>query len=144
MSKDSTVDFSALRRRGRLPAPPDDASNNLTAPEHAPPESPAPPAPATPTAGPARGREGEAAAIVPAQAARGRVVQPYTPPEPIPPQMDGRSRLRTGRTEPFSTRVRPDFRSRLIFLANQRQCTMAEALELAVEALERELGVRPK
>lgn len=141
MSKDPTVDFSALRRRGRLPAPPDDASNNLTAPEHAPPELLAP---ATPATYPAQGREGEAAASVPVQTTRGRIVQPYTPPEPSPQQMDGRSRLRTGRTEPFSTRVRPDFRSRLIALANQRQCTMAEALELAVEALERELGVRPK
>ena len=48
----------------------------------------------------------------------------------------------TGRVEPFSTRVRADFRPRLIALADRYGVTMGEALELAVEALERESGLR--
>ena len=120
-----TVDFSSLKKKKRLPPPPDDASDNLTAPEHAP----VPPSTATP-----------ATAAEPLDRPVGRVVRPYVPPPPVE-AVDGRSRLRTGRTEPFSTRVRSDFRHRLVQLADHLGCTMAEALEIAVERMEREKGL---
>jgi hypothetical protein len=126
MSRDAepipTVDFSALQRKRRLPPPPNDASQNLAVPEVAP---AAPPAVPLAPEGPRR-----------------KVIRPYVPAEPPPEAVDGRSRLRTGRVEPFSTRVRADFRPRLIALADRYGVTMGEALELAVEALERECGLR--
>jgi hypothetical protein len=97
-------------KRRRLPAPPSDASENLAAPEIAAPET------------------------------QVRKVRPYVPAEPPPVPVDGRARLRTGRVEPFSTRVRADFRPRLIAMADHYSVTMGEALEMALAALERETG----
>ena len=130
MSRDAkpipTVDFSALQRKRRLPPPPSDASENLAVPEIA-------------AAAPSGGAAG--APPPDPEVRRGKVIRPYVPVEPPPEAVDGRSRLRTGRVEPFSTRVRADFRPRLIALADRYGVTMGEALELAVEALEREIRV---
>ena len=57
-----------------------------------------------------------------------------------PPTVDGRSRRATGRVYPFSTRVASDFRPRLIALADSLGCSMAEALEEAIEALEEKMA----
>ena len=117
------LDFGKIRRR-RLPAPPQDASANLDAPEHVP------------------SLLGDVRVAGPqAPAERRRVVEPYVPPSVPIDDMDGRSRLRTGRTEPFSTRVRGDFKPRLIAAANRHRCTMAEALEKALDALDRSEGL---
>lgn len=111
MTASAKVDFAALRKKSRLPSPPEDASRNLAEPElpgeAAPPGRPPPPL-ATPVA---------------------------AAPEELP--TDGRSLRRTGRTEPFATRVRSDFRPRVMRLAALRGCTMAEVLELALTELER-------
>lgn len=104
MTATAKVDFGALRKKSRLPSPPEDASRNLAEPE----------LPGQPAAAPAR---------APA------------PREDLP--TDGRSLRKTGRTEPFATRVRADFRPRVMRLAALRGCTMAEVLELALDELER-------
>lgn len=117
------LDFGNIRRTRRLPAPPQDASANLDAPEHI-----VPPSNGTGTREPAGPAE------------RRRIVDPYVPPEIPVDDVDGRSRLRTGRTEPFSTRVRADFKPRLIAAANRHRCTMSEALEKALDALDRSDG----
>ena len=104
MTATAKVDFGALRKKSRLPSPPQDASRNLTEPE-----LPAQPASA---------------------AARATAVRDDVP-------TDGRSLRKTGRTEPFATRVRADFRPRVMRLATLRGCTMAEVLELALDELER-------
>jgi hypothetical protein len=117
------LDFGAIRRGRRLPAPPQEASGNLDAPEHIVPAG--------------------NLLDTPAQQGRGerrRVVEQYEAPEPVAADVDGRSRLRTGRTEPFSTRVRSDFKPRLIAAANRHHCTMSEALERALDALDRADG----
>jgi hypothetical protein len=129
VSKDdpaSAVDFSALQRKRRLPPPPDDASENLAAPEVAP---------AVPQVEPPTEHQSD---LSDSELPRRKVIRPYVPAEPPPEPVDGRSRLRTGRVEPFSTRVRADFRPRLIALADHYGVTMGEALELAVAALERD------
>jgi hypothetical protein len=133
MSNDVTpnVDFGALKRRSRLPAPPTEASDNLTAPEVAPAVSqPSMLASSQIT------EEG----VLPPGRPRGRVVTPYVEP-PAMQVIDGRARLRTGRTEPFSTRVRAEFRPLLVHLADHLNCTMAEALERAVEEMAKRNGV---
>jgi len=112
------LDFGNVRR-GRLPAPPQDASSNLGAPEHIP---------------PVRNENSQPGTLTYAE--RRRVVDPYVPPDVPPDDVDGRSRLRTGRTEPFSTRVRANFKPRLIAAANRHRCTMAEALEKSLDALD--------
>jgi hypothetical protein len=138
------VDFSALKRKNRLPPPPDDFSDNLSAPEHAPAAAlpnPSPTSALAPAGGTAPSLPGEHGEVTgPGKRTMSRVVRPYVPAPPVE-ALDGRSRLRTGRTEPFSTRVRADFRARLIRLADHQGCTMAEALEIAVERMERELGL---
>lgn len=103
MTATAKVDFGALRKKSRLPSPPQDASRNLIEPE-----LPSQPVPA-----------GARAAVQ----------------EDVP--TDGRSLRKTGRTEPFATRVRADFRPRVMRLAALRGCTMAEVLELALDELER-------
>lgn len=127
----SPVDFSNLRRSRRLPAPPEDASSNLGVPELASGSGSGVPADNLPglTAGSPRPDE------------RRRIVEPYVAPEPATPSVDGRARLKTGRTEAFSTRVRADFKPRLIAAANRHRCTMSEALERAIDALDRMDGV---
>lgn len=139
------VDFTALKRKGRLPPPPDDASDNLSAPEVAPTVAHSPDQlltsaqAATAHTEPSPSSEGrEVTGAI--ERTVSRVVRPYVP-APAVEAIDGRSRLRTGRTEPFSTRVRADFRARLIRLADHQGCTMAEALEIAVERMEKELGL---
>ena len=117
------LDFGSIRRGRRLPAPPQDASDNLDAPEHI--------VPAGSVAG---------ASTQQGPHERRRVVEQYVAPEQPAADVDGRSRLRTGRTEPFSTRVRSDFKPRLIAAANRHRCTMSEALEKALDALDRADG----
>jgi hypothetical protein len=126
------VDFGALKRRSRLPAPPTEASDNLTAPEVAPAVSQPSVLAASQMA------EDEP---LPPGGPRGRVVTPYVEPPPVE-AIDGRTRLRTGRTEPFSTRVRAEFRPLLVRLADHLNCTMAEALERAVEEMAKRTGVK--
>lgn len=60
-------------------------------------------------------------------------------PQPQPlPRLDGRSLRATGRVESFSTRVRLEFKNRLIAAAHRDGITMAEVLEKALELYERE------
>jgi hypothetical protein len=136
------VDFAALKRRSRLPAPPVEASDNLAAPEAAP-ATPQPTVQAAEAASaPAsvmRDEGGEEALLY--ERPRGRVVTPYIRPPAID-AIDGRSRLRTGRTEPFSTRVRAEFRPLLVRLADRLNCTMAEAMERALEEMAKRHGIK--
>jgi hypothetical protein len=53
-----------------------------------------------------------------------------------PGKVDGRTLRRTGR-EPFATRIKPETHEALRRIAYHRRITIAEALELAVAALER-------
>ena len=67
--------------------------------------------------------------VVPAQAA----------PAPTafdPGKVDGRTLRRTGR-EPFATRIKPEVHEALRRIAYHRRITIAEALEMAVEAFDR-------
>jgi len=135
------VDFSGLKRKSRLPPPPSQPSDNLSRPElvsAANPQEPTPEARPVVEAvnpGPLSGGGGEDTDR--SQPAR----QPERPPDTQPlPTMDGRARRATGRIYPFATRVASDFRPRLIALADRLNCTMAEALEHALEALETQLS----
>ena len=135
------VDFSGLKRKSRLPAPPSQPSDNLSRPELVsapnPPEpiSEARPSDEAVSSRVSGGREGE-------DVDRPRPTKPpELPPAPQPlPATDGRARRATGRVYPFATRVASDFRPRLIALADRLNCTMAEALEHALEALETQMS----
>lgn len=106
--------FAKFRARGRLPDPPNDETNNLTAPETAPSarELAPPVEPSRPD--PQRTHE-------PAQAK---------------PRIDGRMRLRKDRTEALSTKIKPRHRELLMTLADAYESTLSETLEMAIEALE--------
>ncbi|MCJ2142406.1 hypothetical protein [Methylobacterium sp. E-066] len=53
-----------------------------------------------------------------------------------PGKVDGRTLRRTGR-EPFATRIKPEAHEALRRIAYHRRITIAEALEMAVEAFDR-------
>ncbi|MBY0256122.1 hypothetical protein [Methylobacterium sp.] len=61
------------------------------------------------------------------------------PPEPAfdPGKIDGRTLRRTGR-EPFATRIKPETHEALRRIAYKRRITIAEAVEIAVAALDRD------
>lgn len=105
--------FAKLKGRSRLPDPPVDGSNNLAAPEAAPPEvvaeNPAPTVPREPA---------------------------ETRPLESKPRIDGRIRLRKDRTEALSTKIKPRHRELLMELADAYESTLSETLERAIEALE--------
>jgi len=105
------ADLSKLRRRSTLgaPPPPAEASNNLDAPEIAPPALP-PSAPLT--------------RVAPSSAEQGRRVR------------DGRSARRTGRTVQFATRVTPDFDERFRKIAERDGLLHVELLERSLTAYE--------
>jgi len=110
------ADLSKLKRRGTLGAPPSlaEASNNLDAPEVAPPTiQPTEPATVAPAPIPLSqvGSEGR----------RGR---------------DGRSARRTGRTIQFATRVTPEFDERFRTVAERDGLLHVELLERALAAYE--------
>jgi hypothetical protein len=67
--------------------------------------------------------------------------RPAEPPVPQPAwdpgKVDGRTLRRTGR-EPFATRIKPETHEALRRIAYHRRITIAEALEMAVTAFERE------
>ena len=138
----SEVDFSGLKRKSRLPPPPSQPSDNLSRPELAPAANPPEPTPQGPLIDepvnprPISGGGGGEAGGQPRPT---RQPEPSQVPQPLP-TMDGRARRATGRIYPFATRVAPDFRPRLIALADSLNCTMAEALEHALEALETQLS----
>lgn len=111
-----TEGFAKFRARGRLPDPPADETNNLTAPETAP----------------------AARELVP-------LVEPSRPepqrthePTPAKPRIDGRMRLRKDRTEALSTKIKPRHRELLMTLADAYESTLSETLEMAIEALEQQ------
>ena len=110
--------FSKLKGRSRLPDPPADESNNLAAPEAAPPAvihgAPLPP--------PLPSRDPEAVEVRPTPGSK--------------PRIDGRMRLRKDRTEALSTKIKPRHRELLMALADAYESTLSETLERAIEALE--------
>jgi hypothetical protein len=131
----SEVDFSGLKRRSRLPPPPAEPSDNLRAPEHAPPTvAPEASPPSHGAAAPAP-QEGQGSPTL-RTTKRARHEAPIPPSDPV----DGRSRRATGRIYPFATRVTSDFKPRLISLADRLECSMSEALEQALEALEAQIA----
>ena len=61
----------------------------------------------------------------------------HAPAAPVVPEpKKERPRRRTGRTEPFATRVSPEFHRRLRLLAAQDNLKMVEVLEKALDAYE--------
>lgn len=105
-----TEGFAKLRARGRLPDPPADETNNLTAPETAP----------------------AARELAP-------LAEPNRPePAPAKPRIDGRMRLRKDRTEALSTKIKPRHRELLMTLADAYESTLSGTLEMAIEALEQQ------
>lgn len=106
------ADVSRLRR-GRLGAPPpvEEASTNLSAPEAAPAGPPA--AGSAPTEGP------DLAAH-------------------MATRLDGRSLRRTNRVVPLALRVTPGFDERLRAIAARDRLLLAEVLERALAAYERQ------
>jgi len=134
------VDFSGLKRKSRPPPPPSQPSDNLSRPELVSAANPQEPTPEgrlvgeAVNPGPLSGGGEDTDRPQPAR-------QPERPPDTQPlPTMDGRARRATGRIYPFATRVASDFRPRLIALADRLNCTMAEALEHALEAPETQLS----
>jgi hypothetical protein len=115
------ADLSKLKR-GRLGAPPpvDEASPNLSAPETAPATPASPTAPATP---PATG-QGSVGSLDLAAHMAGR--------------LDGRSLRRTNRVVPLALRVTPEFDQRLRAIAARDRLLLAEVLERALGAYERQ------
>ncbi len=59
----------------------------------------------------------------------------HAPTDPKTPKKE-RIKRRTGRTEPFATRVSPDFLRRVKILAAQDGLKMVEVLERALDAYE--------
>jgi hypothetical protein len=106
------ADLSSLKSRSKLGAPPrpEEASQNITAPEVAP----------APLAKPS--------AIAPAA----------DEPDNIKPRRDMRSARRTNRTLPFSTKVSPEFDERIRDIAFRDNLMLCELLEKALAAYERE------
>lgn len=64
--------------------------------------------------------------------------QPAQLPSPAfdPGKVDGRTLRRTGR-EPFATRIKPEAHEALRRIAYHRRITIAEALEMAIDAFDR-------
>ena len=98
------------------------------------PAEPTPPTPPEPVAA--------AAPSPPVQPAPAQVAQavhpqpaPQSPPAFDPGKVDGRTLRRTGR-EPFATRIKPEAHEALRRIAYHRRITIAEALEMAVEAFD--------
>jgi hypothetical protein len=106
------ADLSSLKSRSKLGAPPgpEEASQNITAPEVAP-------------ATPARPSAAASAADEPNQ---------------VKPRRDMRSARRTNRTLPFSTKVSPEFDDRVRDIAFRDNLMLCELLEKALAAYERE------
>ncbi|MCJ2099252.1 hypothetical protein [Methylobacterium sp. E-046] len=74
------------------------------------------------------------AQLAPVQAAPAEAAPP--PAAFDPGKVDGRTLRRTGR-EPFATRIKPEAHEALRRIAYHRRITIAEALEMAVEAFDR-------
>jgi hypothetical protein len=108
------ADVSRLRR-GRLGTPPstDEASRNLLAPESAP----------TPTPPPKAGSGSDSGADIAAHMAS---------------RPDGRSLRKTNRVVPLALRVTPEFDGRLRAIAARDRLLLAEVLERALAAYERQ------
>lgn len=119
------ADLSKLKRRNTLgaPPPPEEASQNLHAPEIAPVvETPA----ATALAGrPEREPESHPAEAIFAPSPRQRR------------RIDGRSLRKTGRTVQFATRVSEEWDERLRHIAQRDGLKLVEVLERALEAYEK-------
>lgn len=109
----------------RLPAPPgpEDASQNITAPEVAP-------------ADPEHLQTQIGPSIPVIQASTSVVAQPATPEPRL--RRDMRSARRTNRTLPFSTKVSPEFDERVREIAFRDKLMLCELLERALDAYERE------
>jgi hypothetical protein len=119
------ADLSKLKRRNTLgaPPPPEEASQNLQAPEIATVvETPA----ATALAGrPERESESHPAAAI------------YAPSPRQRRRIDGRSLRKTGRTVQFATRVSEEWDERLRRIAQRDGLKLVEVLERALEAYEK-------
>ena len=111
-----TEGFAKLRARSRLPDPPADKTQNLTAPETAP----------------SAGEAESTSKPNQSGAESSREVQQAKP------RIDGRMRLRKDRTEALSTKIKPRHRELLMTLADVYDSTLSETLEKAIEALERQ------
>lgn len=57
---------------------------------------------------------------------------------PAPRKRDGRSLNKTGRTHQFATRIRKETHEKLYDIAERDGLLLAEVIELAIEAYERE------
>lgn len=89
------------------------------------------------TAAPAEDCEPEAGAPAALPSSVAAAPESAAPPPAFDPgKIDGRTLRRTGR-EPFATRIKPETHEALKRIAYARRITIAEAVELAVEALER-------
>lgn len=106
------ADLSSLKSRSKLGAPPspEEASQNITAPEVAP-----------------------APLLKPSTT--GNAVDG---PNQVKPRRDMRSARRTNRTLPFSTKVSPEFDERVREVAFRDNLMLCELLEKALSAYERE------
>ena len=118
------ADLTKIKRRNSLGAPPspDEASQNLTAPEIAPSsveQAPSAHAAGAPPAAPAR--------------------QPndLANPPVDPERLDGRTMRRTGRTFQLATRVSWEFDAKLRRIAQREHLKLVEVLERALDAYER-------
>lgn len=104
------ADLSGLKSRSKLGAPPspEEASQNITAPEVAP----------APLSKPSTTAVDE--------------------PDEVKPRRDMRSARRTNRTLPFSTKVSPEFDRRVREVAFRDSLMLCELLEKALAAYEQE------
>jgi hypothetical protein len=119
------ADLSKLKRRNTLgaPPPPEEASQNLQAPEIAPAVEP-------PAAVPSRA----------AEPALELTNAPEETPQQPPRQrrrIDGRSLRKTGRTVQFATRVSWEWDDKLRRIAKRDGLYLVEVLELALDAYEK-------
>lgn len=114
------ANLSKLKRPNSLGVPPplEEASQNLKAPEIAPPVSMSPKETVTPLRRP----DAKATHLETASREHGR--------------LDGRSLRKSGRLIPFATRVSPDFDDRLRNIAQRDGLLLVEVLEYGLDAYE--------
>jgi hypothetical protein len=130
------ADLSKIKKRSSLGAPPspDEASQNLSAPETAPVH-----APGAPDAG--QGSDSvvplrPSSVPPPSVVAADKVERRAVPAKTAKKRIDGRSLRKTGRTVPFSTRVSEEWDEKLRMIAQRDDLNFGEVLEKALDAYE--------
>ena len=126
----------ASKPRNRASMDAEAVARLMAAQDQAEQDAPAEPTPLAPLEPVAAAEPPPPIQAAPVQVAQAVHPQPAPPPAFDPGKIDGRTLRRTGR-EPFATRIKPEAHEALRRIAYHRRITIAEALEMAVEAFDR-------